>query len=185
MQSQKFVLAFVVALFCLSLNSVMAQVLTEFQRGHYPERISHCGITVGPDGNLWFTGGGGDSRIGRITPTGVITEFRAGITPELNPFALQPVRMAISGLPNRRGNRIGRITPAGEVTEFSAGITAGANPRASRPVQTEMFWFYGTGNIEDRTNYARRRGHRVQHGDYSCGAAFWHNVRSGWQPVVH
>jgi virginiamycin B lyase len=36
------------------------------------------GITVGPDGNLWFTefndNGFGD-KIGRITPSGIMTEF--------------------------------------------------------------------------------------------------------------
>ena len=34
-------------------------------------------ITAGPDGNLWFTELGG--AIGRTTPAGVITEFRAGL----------------------------------------------------------------------------------------------------------
>ncbi len=32
------------------------------------------GITTGPDGNLWFTDGQGD-KIGRITPSGTVTEF--------------------------------------------------------------------------------------------------------------
>ena len=36
------------------------------------------GITTGPDGNLWFTEYGGD-KIGRITPSGTITEFPAAI----------------------------------------------------------------------------------------------------------
>jgi streptogramin lyase len=43
-----------------------------------------CGITGGPDGNLWFTEQSGN-RIGRITPAGVITEFplpAAGSFPE-------------------------------------------------------------------------------------------------------
>jgi virginiamycin B lyase len=31
-------------------------------------------ITLGPDGNVWFTGGNG--TVGRMTPAGVITEFR-------------------------------------------------------------------------------------------------------------
>ena len=39
------------------------------------------GITLGPDGNLWFTLRGGDGAIGRITPQGVITEYTAGLTP--------------------------------------------------------------------------------------------------------
>jgi streptogramin lyase len=39
------------------------------------------GITLGPDGNLWFTEfqAGGGHQIGRITPTGTITEF-SGLT---------------------------------------------------------------------------------------------------------
>src|SRR6266581_2989335 len=32
------------------------------------------GIAAGPDGNLWFTEGGGN-KIGRITTAGAITEF--------------------------------------------------------------------------------------------------------------
>ena len=31
------------------------------------------GITVGPDGNLWFTEAGEQAQIGRITPTGTVT----------------------------------------------------------------------------------------------------------------
>src|SRR5262249_11663847 len=44
-------------------------------------------LTVGPDGNLWFPENGGSGlagRIGRIMPSGVITEFSlstAGIVP--------------------------------------------------------------------------------------------------------
>jgi virginiamycin B lyase len=33
-----------------------------------------CGITLGPDGNIWFTECGGNN-IGRVTPAGSITEF--------------------------------------------------------------------------------------------------------------
>src|SRR5512135_2025924 len=32
------------------------------------------GITTGPDGNLWFTEFGSD-KIGRITPSGAVSEF--------------------------------------------------------------------------------------------------------------
>src|SRR3989442_498675 len=74
------------------------------------------GITAGPDGNLWFTEFNGN-RIGRIPPTGVITEFPlstvdsrpAGITagPDGNLWFTEAV-----------GNQIGRITPGGVLTEF-------------------------------------------------------------------
>jgi streptogramin lyase len=48
--------------------------VTEFTAGlttnSGPNRIAE-----GPDGNLWFTEGKSRGRIGRITPTGAITEF--------------------------------------------------------------------------------------------------------------
>jgi streptogramin lyase len=39
------------------------------------------GIVAGADGNVWFTGGGeeGSPTIGRITPSGTITEYGAGL----------------------------------------------------------------------------------------------------------
>src|SRR5690348_12669609 len=37
------------------------------------------GITTGPDGDLWFTETGGSGAIGRMTPTGGLTEFTTGL----------------------------------------------------------------------------------------------------------
>ena len=77
-------------------------------------------IALGPDGNLWFTQitGGASDEIGRITPTGTVTEF-----------ALPSVNAAPSGItPGPDGNlwftesgtnMIGRITTAGVITEFA------------------------------------------------------------------
>jgi len=81
-------------------------------------------IIVGPDGNLWFDeqanpnnfGNRGD-RVGRITPSGVITEFLVAISPT-----------GITAGPD--GNlwiadyfdqTIGKLTTAGVFTRFSAG----------------------------------------------------------------
>ena len=47
--------------------------MTEFSAG-ISEGSAPNGITAGPDGNLWFTESDG-SRIGRITPSGVASEF--------------------------------------------------------------------------------------------------------------
>jgi virginiamycin B lyase len=44
-----------------------------------------AGITSGPDHNLWFTEQGQD-KIGRITPTGTITEFP--VTPNSIPTVI-------------------------------------------------------------------------------------------------
>ncbi len=91
-------------------------------------------ITAGPDGNLWFTetingqaSPGGQivqiGKIGRITPTGTVTEFPlpasttipGSITagPDDNLWFTEMV----SG-PAGPGGKIGRITPTGSVTEF-------------------------------------------------------------------
>src|SRR5215813_14457124 len=45
-------------------------------------------IALGPDGNVWFTEAGDPGRIGRITRSGVITEFTAGLTPNAQPTGI-------------------------------------------------------------------------------------------------
>ena len=48
-------------------------VVTEFTAGITGD-TEPDGVTAGPDGNVWFTEEAGN-RIGRITPSGTITEF--------------------------------------------------------------------------------------------------------------
>ena len=99
------------------------------------------GESAGPDGNLWFTDPS-DDRIGRSTPTGVITYFStqapapsdaftyySGITvgPDGNLWFTEP-----------RTNQIGRITPAGVVTSFAIpttqATTIGGQPTSTIPL---------------------------------------------------
>lgn len=89
-------------------------------------------ITAGPDGNLWFTEYQ-TGRIGKITPTGQITEFSDSNT------ALQPqITVGPDGnIWYPTANQVARITTAGNITHFgpfnvptgtgigSAGITTG------------------------------------------------------------
>jgi virginiamycin B lyase len=102
--------------------------VTEFAAG-IRLAASPGAITAGPDGNLWFIEQGIEpdtehgfqgisGAIGRITPSGQVTEFldriplqSAGITagPDGNVWFTRP------------GVDIGRITPSGSVTEFSGG----------------------------------------------------------------
>ena len=108
--------------------------VTEFRAGISPNS-GPAGITAGPDGNLWFTESGGD-RIGRITPTGTVTEFRAGIAPHAPRYTptATPWRGIAAGpdgnlwFTEPAAGRIGRITPTGTVTEFSTGIGTGSGP---------------------------------------------------------
>src|SRR5947207_2575728 len=94
-------------------------------------------ITVGADGNLWFTELFGNN-IGRITRSGVITEF--------------PVRASFGGpatitsgpdgalwFTENNAGKIGRITTAGEVTEFSLSMLSGPDGITAGP--DGALWF--------------------------------------------
>ncbi|MCW2951007.1 MAG: putative antibiotic hydrolase [Conexibacter sp.] len=93
------------------------------------------GITVGPDGNLWFTKQGGG--IGRITPAGVLTLFAAGT----NPYGIVAGPDGNLWFTDIALGQIGRITPSGTVTMFSAGISPGAMPRGIAVGPDGNLWF--------------------------------------------
>jgi len=94
---------------------------------------SAAGITTGPDGNLWFTEDGlNGNKIGRITPSGVVTQYNLGGS------SLTPTQITVGGDGNlwfavQDGNFIGRITPSGTITTFAVptqysqvfGVTTG------------------------------------------------------------
>ena len=96
-------------------------------------------IAAGADGNMWFTEYG--QRIGRITPSGVVTEFPAATYSGLG----------IVGGPDGNlwfatgSNTIGRITTTGVVTIFTVGIH-GATARITVGPDGAL-WFTGEGAI--------------------------------------
>jgi virginiamycin B lyase len=95
--------------------------LTEFSLPPLPKPgvASYVGITMGPDGALWFANpfGNQNGEISRITTAGAVTEF-------LLPSAFSGVSGITAGpdgalwFTERSGGKIGRITTAGAVTEF-------------------------------------------------------------------
>lgn len=106
-----------------------ATAIKEFR---LPASSDPLGITPGPDGNLWFTDGGTPIAIGRITPAGVIKEFKHGFTSTAKPgdITVGPdgnLWFTAAGSPP---NAIGRVTPKGVIKEFVAG-THGLNPGAA------------------------------------------------------
>ena len=96
-----------------------------------PTFVGPESITTGPDGNLWFTEGRGN-KIGRISPTGVISQFRIDAATS-SPHGITAGPDGNLWFTERTGNAVGRITPAGVITRFPlpffdsrpTGITAG------------------------------------------------------------
>ena len=97
-------------------------------------------ITAGPDGNLWFIDTGKAKAIGRITPSGTITEFTAGLPTDSWPASIIAgpdgnVWFTDEGCYGHDNATcaIGRITPSGTITEFTAGLHTGSYPTGSVP----------------------------------------------------
>jgi len=126
-----------------------AQEITEFalpRAGSNP-----YGITAGPDGNVWFADVGyatGIPAIGRITPAGVVTEFRPSLD---NPkFIVTGPDGNLWFTQDDDGNgfaAIGRMTPAGLQTTFPlprrvlGDIAVGSDGNLWFPFHTGAFVF--------------------------------------------
>jgi streptogramin lyase len=115
-------------------------------------------ITAGPDGNMWFVELAGQmdgrkvdgNRVGRITMTGVVTEF---------PIPSQsgsPINIAVG--PDRnvwftKGGMVGRVTMDGVVTEVpmpantsGTGLTAGSDRQPPRRLGNRLYVASSGGN---------------------------------------
>ncbi|HSX07512.1 MAG TPA: ATP-binding protein [Candidatus Saccharimonadales bacterium] len=73
-------------------------------------------LAPGPDGNVWFTDSNND-KIGRITPTGTITEFPV-TTANSYPLGVTAGPDGNLWFTENSINQIGSITPSGTVTEY-------------------------------------------------------------------
>jgi len=112
---------------CLALGwtagGARAAAITEFTSG-LGAGAAPSAIVAGPDGNTWFGDDGcyygtGACEIGRITPSGAITEFPVSFTPlglilgpDGNLWSYSLYTPAV----------IARITPSGTVTDFTQGF---------------------------------------------------------------
>jgi streptogramin lyase len=120
-----------------TITVVLKGMITEFQLSASNSQTGD--ITAGSDGNLWFTEAipstqnGTTSvvgKIGRITPTGKITEFPL----QSNNFASSITTGPDGNLWFTEGGAIGRMTPNGQITAFplpsssvSGDITSGSD----------------------------------------------------------
>ena len=101
-------------------------------------------MTVGPDGNLWFTEEA-PSRVARLNVTGPggpqATEFSAGITTGGQPEGITAGPDGNLWFTEFSGSRIGRISPSGVVKEFGAGLTPGSMPLGIATGPDNFLWF--------------------------------------------
>ncbi|HEV2035447.1 MAG TPA: hypothetical protein VGU71_14855 [Candidatus Dormibacteraeota bacterium] len=108
------------------------------------------GITAGPDGNIWFTEFW-TGRIGRMTPAGVLTEFKIP-TPDSNPRGITAGPDGNLWFTESSLNRpaIARIRPTGEIVEyplFGGSMDNQLNPTAVVAGPDGNVWFTEKGNI--------------------------------------
>jgi sugar lactone lactonase YvrE len=95
------------------------------------------GIAAGPDGALWFTEY--SDRIGRITTTGVITEYPVP-TASSYPRGIAAGPDGALWFTEYVGNNIGRITTAGVITEYPVP-TANGYPVGIAAGPDGSLWF--------------------------------------------
>jgi virginiamycin B lyase len=116
---------------------VWAQVFTYF---HVPTaNAGPSGITVGPDGALWFTESEGNN-IGRITIAGAITEYPVP-TGDSVPSYITTGPDGALWFTESNGNKIGRMTTAGVVTDEFPVPTPSSSPAGIITGPDNMLWF--------------------------------------------
>jgi virginiamycin B lyase len=95
------------------------------------------GITLGPDGNLWFTQFHTD-KIARITSGGVVTEY--SLPPNTGPWGITAALDGNIWFTEQTANQIGRITPSGVITHYPLP-TSGAVPMGITKGTDGNVWF--------------------------------------------
>jgi hypothetical protein len=91
---------------------------------------------------LWFTDAGTPSQIARMTTSGTVTNFSAGLNTGSSPRAIDvgpDGNLWFNDMGTTKA--IGRITTSGTITEFSQGLNAGSAPADIAPGPDGNVWF--------------------------------------------
>lgn len=111
-------------------------------------RASATALAAGADGNVWYIDSG-RRKVGRITPSGSMTEFDLPDTGG-SPFGITagPDRnmwVTVTAVGQGRPDWIAKITPVGTVTKFQAGSAPGASPEGITTGPDGNIWFTEAG----------------------------------------
>ncbi|HEY2719638.1 MAG TPA: hypothetical protein VGI52_08410 [Solirubrobacteraceae bacterium] len=135
-------IAAIVGLSLAVASPALAVKITEFSAG-LEEPLVFGGITGAADGNVWFTGG---HSIGRITPSGAITEFRTGLNMGSLPVAIAEGREGDLWFSDDGTTKaIGRITTSGAISEFTKELNPGSGPEGIVLGPDGNLWFTDPG----------------------------------------
>jgi len=106
-------------------------------------------LTVGAEGDVWFTENAGPGAIGRLTPaTGEVREFTEGLTSNSRPAGITTGPEGDIWFTESAGSgRIGRLVPAtGRISEYSTGLTIGAPQRIVTGDDGNLYFTASEGN---------------------------------------
>jgi virginiamycin B lyase len=96
-------------------------------------------LVSGPDGNLWVTESGGRGAILRVTPSGDVTRFTAGLTPGARPQGITASTDGNLYVAAYGANAIAQVRTDGTVAEIP--LRAGAGPRGITAAADGSVWF--------------------------------------------
>jgi virginiamycin B lyase len=130
-------------------------------------------ITPGPDGNMWFTNPGGDT-IGRITPKGVVTEFK--LAKGTHPQTITAAGDGNLWFTMRLQDAIGVMDTSGKLIHIYSAQQPSATPYSIAPSPDGAVWFTDYAlDSEDTLDKVERMtldGNTVDKFDLaSCGCA--------------
>jgi streptogramin lyase len=103
------------------------------------------GIVAGPDGNLWFTQEAGHGSIGRITTSGEVSEFEAGLTSGSKPLGIAAGSDGALWFTEFGSGGIGRITTSGTISQYTSGLSGGSKPTGIAEGPDGALWFTESG----------------------------------------
>ncbi|MEX2106528.1 MAG: hypothetical protein WD810_06475 [Solirubrobacterales bacterium] len=137
-------------------------IITEFNSGLTPGS-KPMGLVAGPDGNVWFTHYGNEGvgpAVGRITPAGVITEFREGLGGGYpQSLVVGPDGNLWFGIGGSKTSSpaIGKITPQGEITRV-ATLTSKTDPEELTVGPGGRIWYVSNSGSRPGLGYVKPGG---------------------------